>query len=160
MTDFVPFIFEISLLKSMTMSSLPSSQDMGRSCPLTTVISMTLRHCVMETGWSRFCLIRIFLALFVWKAASVVFGTLVNHLSALFVASLVTVPQPARFLVSAGAVASPFMWPRSVRRLGAPLFLFLVLLLMALLMNMILLRNNRLPAVYCSFCSCFCTVYS
>ena len=41
-----------------------SSQDMGRSCPLTTVISMTFRHCVMETGWLRFCLLRIFLALF------------------------------------------------------------------------------------------------
>ena len=57
------------------------------------------RHCVMETGWLRFCLLRIFIALFEWKAASVVFGTLVNHLSALFAASLVNVPQPARFLV-------------------------------------------------------------
>ena len=146
MTDFVVFTFEISLLKLITMSSLHSSQDMGRSCPLTTVISMTFRHCAMETGWLRFCLLRIFLALFEWKTASVVFGTLVNRLSALFAASLVTVPQPARFLVSAGAVASPVMWPGSVRRLGAPLFLFLALLLMALLMNLIMLWNNRLPA--------------
>ena len=105
------------------------------------------RHCVMETGWLRFCLLRIFLALFEWKTASAVFGTLVNHLSALFAASLVTVPQPARFLVSAGAVASPVMWPGSVRRFGALLFLFLVLLLMALLRNLILLWNNRLPAL-------------
>ena len=43
------------------------------------------------------------------------------------------------FLVSAGAVASPVMWPGSVRRLGAPLSLFLVLPLMALLRNLILL---------------------
>ena len=144
MTDFVVFIFEISLLKLITMSSLPSSQDMGRSCPLTTVISITFRHCVMETGWLRVCLLGIFLALFEWKAASVVFGILANRLSALFAASLVTVPHPARFLASAGAVASPIMWPGSVRRLGAPLFLFLVLLLMALLMNPIMLWNNRL----------------
>ena len=46
MTDFVLFIFEISLLKLITMSSLPSSQDMGRSCPLTAFISMTFRHCI------------------------------------------------------------------------------------------------------------------
>ena len=39
-------------------------QDMGRSCPLATVISMTFRHCVMATCWSRFCLLRIFVALF------------------------------------------------------------------------------------------------
>ena len=43
------------------------------------------------------------------KAASVAFGTLVNCLSALFAAILVTVPQPAHFLVSAGAAASPVM---------------------------------------------------
>ena len=48
--------------------------------------------------------------------------------------------------LSAGAVASPVMWPGSVHRLGALLFLFLVLLLMALLMNLILLWNNRLAA--------------
>ena len=91
----------------------------------------------METGWSRFYLPRIFLALFEWKAVSVAFCTLVNRLSALFAASLVTMPQPARFLVSAGAVASPLVWPGSVRRLGTPLFLFLVLLLMAFVMNLI-----------------------
>ena len=65
-------------------------------------------------------MLRIFLALFEWKAASVAFGTLVIRLSALFAASLVNVPQPARFLVSAGAVASPVMWPGSVRRLEGP----------------------------------------
>ena len=125
MTDFIVFTFETSLLKLITMSSLHSSQDMGRSCLLTTVTSMTFRHCVMETGWLKFCLIRIFVALFEWKAASVLFGTLVNRLSALFAASLVTVPQPARFLVSAGVVAvvaSLVMWPGSVRRLEDPLF--------------------------------------
>ena len=113
---------------------------------MTTVISMTFRHGVMETRWLRFYLLRIFLALFEWKAASVVFGTLVNRLSALFASSLVTVPQPARFLISAGAVASPVIWQGSVRRLGAPLILFLVLLLMARLMNLIMLWNNCLPA--------------
>ena len=104
---------------------------------------LSVDHCYFD-DFPSLCngnrLIKILLALFEWKAASVVFGSLVNRLSALFAASLVNVPQPARFLV-----ASPVMWPGSVRRLGAPLFLFLDLLLMALLMNLIMLWNNRLP---------------
>ena len=96
---------------------------MGRSCPLTTVISMTFR--VMETGWLRFCLLRIFLALFKWKTASVVFGTTA---SVLYLPRVWHRAPTARFLVSASAVASLVTWPGSVRRLGAPLFLFLVLL--------------------------------
>lgn len=58
-------------------------------------------------------------------------------------------PQPSRSLGSAGAVASPAMWPGSVRGLGAPLSLFIVLLLIATIVS---------QPVSCSFCSCFCTV--
>ena len=65
------------------------------------------------------------------KDAIDAYGTLVSCLIALFAASSVTVSQPARSLLSASAFASPAMWPGSVRRLGAPLPLFLVLLLMA-----------------------------
>ena len=48
-------------------------------------------------------------------------------------------------LACPGAVVSPAIWPENARKHGAPVFLFLVLLLIVILMNLIMLQNNHLP---------------
>ena len=64
--------------------------------------------------------------------AADMFGIYASELIVLFAScsnSLVIVPQPARSLVSVGAVISLAMWPESVHRPGAHPFLCLMLLL-------------------------------
>ena len=78
-------------------------------------------------------------------------GTLVNLPSVPSAASLAIVPQPVLSLACAGAVVSPAIWPENARRPGAPLFLFLVLVLMALLTNVITIEQlppSPSPVVY------------